>query len=913
VPDGQLLDRFVRRRDEAAFAMLVQRHGPLVLGVCRRLLHGWHDAEDAFQTTFLALARKAHSVGNAGSVAGWLYRVAYHAAIRARARSADRIRHEVRRETPAPQDPLAEVTGRELMTVLYGELQRLADSHRLPLVLCYLEGRTCDEASRQLGLSLRTFKRRLDEARARLRRRLERRGLGLPAALLAAGVATEAVPKSLASSAIRAACAEAGMASTGVAGLVQTTLLGMRLTRRMAALLVALTVSIAAAAVGLLGFQAPAQPAVAFETPDDRPAAQPKEKKTMSVAGRVLDVDGKPLAGAGVAIVGEPKVPYKGGELSEGGPRVLGVTKADANGRFGLDVARTSVLQFKSVMAVAGGSGHAIGWQELNPDAAQHDAELRLTKEHVVHGRFVDLQGQPAAGVRVYLDMVFRPTKGEYKGVQLREGSKDLPFWPAPMITDAQGRFMISGVGKGTMARLTLGDERYAKQYFMIDPDKDGAGEFSRPLEPAHLIQGVVRYADTGKPVPNARLSVYAGMDELGSWYGLDGRADAHGRFHINPTPGRLFQVTAYAPDGEPYLALRKLVRWPKAALKQEVELQLPRGVLVRGKVTEAQSGKPVDQTSVQYIPRDDNPNRKEELLSGWENTTVSTADGSFSLCVLSGRGTLLIHAPTPHFILTELGSRELAIGKPGGLRSYAHAFVPLDLKVGPTHDVTVTLRRGASVKGRLLNPDGKPVAEALMISRLKILAHSPNWRGFPDVVRDGRFEVHGLDATKSCPVYFLDAKNKLGATVELSGRQSGGEVVVHLAPCGSVATRMLDAAGKPMARQHLMLEMIVTPGFPRFNNKAYEAGKLAADSDVVANIDRLNHWDGPLTDAEGRITVPALIPGATYRISDPIDRENMIKAEFTAQSGKTLKLPDIVFGKKRPAEEPASSAQDQK
>src|SRR5262249_22020024 len=102
--------------------------------------------------------------------------------------------------------------------------------------------------------------------------------------------------------------------------------------------------------------------------------------------------------------------------------------------------------------------------------------------------------------------------------------------------------------------------------------------EFSRPLEPAHLIDGVVCYADTGKPVANARLTVYAAKEELGSWGGLGARADAQGRFHINPLPGNFFHVTAYPPDSEPYLALRKLVRWPKAAVKQEVELKLPRG-----------------------------------------------------------------------------------------------------------------------------------------------------------------------------------------------------------------------------------------------------------------------------------------------------------------------------------------------
>jgi RNA polymerase sigma factor (sigma-70 family) len=886
-PDRQLLEHFAARREGAAFAALVKRHGPMVLGVCRRVLGNAHDAEDVFQATFLTLARKAPGVGRQGSLAGWLYRVAYHAAVRVRARSANRLRHERRAPTPAQADPLAEVTGRELLAVLDEELHRLVERHRLPLVLCYLEDRTCDEAARQLGWSPRTFKRRLDEARTALRRRLERRGLALPAALLATAAVTAAVPAGLAAATAEAARqAAAGGSAAGVLGWKAVS---------------ALCLAVGLAAAGFSAFRTPAggePPAAAKGAPapqPPRPAAP--EKKTMTVAGRVLDADGKPLAGAAVAVVAHPKVPYKGGELSAGGTRVLGLTKADAEGRFRLDVPRTSSVTFRTVHAVAGGAGYGVGWQELNPDAERPGAEIRLPREQVIRVRFVDVQGQPAAGVRVHLGSIGRHEPGEFEGVHLGDTGKDLPFWPAPAVTDAQGRFEFRGIGQGAAVSLGVSDERFATQSFHLDTDaRAGAKEFSRPLEPAHIIEGVVRYADTGQPVPNARLTVYAAKDELGSFFGLDGRADAEGGFRINPSPGNFFHVTAYPPDGEPYLALRRTVHWPKAAVKQHVELKLPRGVLVRGKVTEAGSGKPVAEVSVQYTPRDDNPNQRADILSGWENAAVSGPEGTFSLCVPPGRGHLLVHAPTPHFVLAMKGTRELAIGKPGGARNYAHAFVPLDLPAGgATHEVAVKLRRGVTVKGRLVGPDGKPVAEALMISRLKVLALSTTWRGFADVVRDGRFEVHGLDPAKTYPVHFLDAKNKLGATADLSGKQAGEEVTVRLASCGSAAVRLVDAQGKPVARQYPWLEMVVTPGSDRHDFKAHEAGQLAADADFVANIDRLNHWNRPATDAQGRVNFPALIPGATYRLVEPADMGDSIKKEFTAESGKTVELPDVV------------------
>jgi RNA polymerase sigma factor (sigma-70 family) len=170
--DAELLRRFVADRDEAAFAALVRRHGPLVWGVCRRVLHDWHAPEDAFQATFLVLARKAATVTKRTAVAAWLYRVAYHAATRARARAGRQQRRERPASASATADPLTEVTGRELLAALDQEVQRLPGRYRAPLVLCYLEGHTRDEAAQALGWSLGTLKRRLEQAKTRLHARL---------------------------------------------------------------------------------------------------------------------------------------------------------------------------------------------------------------------------------------------------------------------------------------------------------------------------------------------------------------------------------------------------------------------------------------------------------------------------------------------------------------------------------------------------------------------------------------------------------------------------------------------------------------------------------------------------------------------------------------------------------------------
>jgi RNA polymerase sigma-70 factor (ECF subfamily) len=183
--DRQLLHRFVARRDEGAFEALMARHGPMVFAVCRRVLRDVHEAEDACQATFLVLARKAGSVRRPELLANWLYGVAYRAARKAQRQAA---RHGARailgaamRSTDSIPD---EVVWEDLRPVLDGELDRLPGKFRAPVVMCYLEGLTAEEASRKLGCPRGTILSRLSRARAKLRKRLLRRGLALSAGLL---------------------------------------------------------------------------------------------------------------------------------------------------------------------------------------------------------------------------------------------------------------------------------------------------------------------------------------------------------------------------------------------------------------------------------------------------------------------------------------------------------------------------------------------------------------------------------------------------------------------------------------------------------------------------------------------------------------------------------------------------------
>ncbi len=205
--DSQLLEGFAVHRDEDTFAALVDRHGPMVLRLCRQVLGDEHEAQDAAQAVFLVLARRAGSIRRQDSVAGWLYRVARRIAIRTRVVAARRREIEWRKaqmETPSARDDRPYVP----QTELYEELDRLAERYRAPLVLCYLEGLTHEQAAQQLRCPVRTVETRLQRGRARLRERLIRRGV-VPSAVLAG--ASRSAPAAL-PAAWTAATVRAGIA-----------------------------------------------------------------------------------------------------------------------------------------------------------------------------------------------------------------------------------------------------------------------------------------------------------------------------------------------------------------------------------------------------------------------------------------------------------------------------------------------------------------------------------------------------------------------------------------------------------------------------------------------------------------------------------------------------------------------------
>jgi RNA polymerase sigma factor (sigma-70 family) len=940
--DRQLLERFNGRRDatgEAAFAALVTRHGPMVLRVCRQLLGDVHHAEDAFQAVFLVLARKAGSIQDPDLLGNWLYGVALRTAKKAKVRLARRRKNEEggsmrhpglgshtaleRMVQPVGQPTLA----REDVEALHDEIARLPGSFRVPVILCYFEGLTLDEAARQLRWPSGTVHSRLARARDKLRRGLTRRGVELPAAVLATALSPRSASAHISSSlcdattkaAIQFAAGRAvrQVASASAATLAQEVIRSMFFTKLNFTVLTLIVLGSVATGLGYLTHsgamndeptQSPVQrqqPAAKVHEPDRTDPGR------MIVAGRVLDPLGKPVPNATTMVYAAIKHPGSGQIHETMSPTVIGQAQSDGAGRFQVDAPRTSSARHHHVGAVALAPGYGAGWVELDPGARTPVVDITLRPERVIQGRLFDVIGRPVQGVEVMVQNMGRVIPGN-PAIHLRESFEgpwfwwnprnELPAWPKPAISDEEGRFTIRGAGRDLRVLLTIDDPRFARQRIAINT---GSTSESKPLtlalEPARIIRGCVTDADTGQPIPHAQLNVLSITGNGNSPNEFE--ADADGRFRANPLSADRYEVSVTAPEGQPYLGVSKLFDWPKGTVEHPMDLALPRGVVIRGKVTEEGSGKPVTGARINFGARRTTDGRPAD-----NGRAATESDGSFQLGVLPSPGYLIVLGPSDDYVLREIGYEMVFQGKPGGRRFYVHGLLACDPK--PTDaalDVNVVLRRGTTVNGRVVGPEGQPIQDAWMISRV-FLEPSPApwlyWRArHHGSVKSGRFEIHGLDPNAEVPVYFLDPHHKLGATVDFSGKSAArGPVTVRLQPCGTANARLVDASGKPLAtyRGSGLIAMVVTPGPYPIGQEKSET-QLAADVATLSGVDPINYADGPFSDALGRIVFPALVPGATYRRNPYRTSGTPLSDKFTVKPGETLDLGDILIEKPKP------------
>jgi RNA polymerase sigma factor (sigma-70 family) len=915
--DRQLVERFAAARDDDAFAALVDRHGPMVLGVCRQLLGDHQHAEDAFQAVFLVLARKAPSLRQPELLGNWLYGVALRTARKARGRLARRCRTEEAGAADRPEaqpaaqaEPLLE---REQAEALHVEIDRLPGAFRAPVLLCYFEGLTLDEAAHRLRWPVGTTRSRLARAREKLRRGLTRRGFALPGAALAPRASVSSL---LCDSTTRAAIAFAarqaaagGSLSASAATLAQEVLNTMLLHKlRLATMSLLLLAIVATGAAyhssGALARsregEPPGEPIARTARTEPRPAeAPPPPEARMTVAGRVLDPAGKPSPNARVAVLADRK-----GRVGDIDGRHLGIlmgtAAADADGHFALDVPAIPPRDLQHLTLIAAAPGRALTAVDLKADAGRQETSVTLAPEQPIEGRLVDVQGQPAAGV------VVRLAKLGFKHEFLPYDAKGGPsLWPPPATTGADGRFRMLGLAAGAPATFEVEDPRYAHQGFSLGAQGAGEGKEAPrsnstvTLRPAQALDVRVLHDDDGTPAVGATIAVQAIQD---GWLRetVYARTDSQGRVHVVGWPGGGYRVHAYPPQGEPYFVAWRDIDWPTAAVEQSVTLKLWRGVPVPGRVIEDPSGQPVAGAWISYRQRErDNPRRAN--LLGTE--AVSGPDGAFTLVLPRGPGHLLVQGPTADYVNVTTNSNEMGTTLRPVFNLYPHAHAVLDIPDGEaTHPVELHLRRGVTGTGRVVGPDGNPVAEAYVFGR----SYVPyNEHAFPLVgfngappkleIKDGRFEIPGCDPDKPAVFYFLDVKDRLGATVEISGRSAAtGPVTVRLQPTATARFLLKDPDGKPIANGQIGwpdvdLKLVVTRGHD-FEEVQKDISLTLGDYAHQGDLDPV-HDRGPgggdiLSGPDGRITMINLIPGAPYRFHG---------RNFSPEPGQTVDLGDIV------------------
>jgi RNA polymerase sigma factor (sigma-70 family) len=934
--DGDLLREFLDTKAEAAFAALVRRHWPMVRGTCRRILGNVDDADDAAQATFLVLVTKAQACKSRTTLGDWLFGVARRIALNARRLAARRREMEKRMLRP-PGREQTDVT--DFLPLLDEELARLPEKYRRPIILCDLEGQTRKLAARQLRCPEGSVASRLARGRQLLAQGLTKRGLTLTAGALAAGLAAQtAHADALAATRIAAAAtqimAHGSLTGTTIVsakvlalteGALKTMLLSkLKIMAALAIMSVALSWGIGTIVSDSTAAQSPradgqitqkgskAKAGQGAATPEGPALIKEQKPQKVTIRGRVLDLEGKAVARADVAAAGHvehvPRQKWPLPSLVDG--------KADQEGRFQIELPQRDT-GYTEVYVVATSPGRAWRARRLDADSWGTEVELRLEAEELWHGQFFDLQGMPAAGVRVEIsgrnDMSVLVDDADrshaLSGFAGRLYSKfwnperKLERWRTFATTDEAGKFVLHGLRADWHVGLAIDDERFGPQEFRNVPPKQNDGKgFVGVLAPKRVLEGTITSAPDGKPVPNAEVHVATHPSEidLNPYYGAECRADERGRFRLALPAGKYVEATAYAPTGSPLLGFRKSLIWPDSGtLKQQMKLELPPGVLVCGTVKDERSGKPVLGAKVEFHQNwDDNPSYRRDLLG---KTVFSDSDGRFALTVPHGRGHLLIDGPTLDYLHTEITTQSLdGSGVYPNRRNYYDAILPLTLKPQiARHEVAVTLRRGVTFSGTVVGPAGQPVREAVLLCR-SYLDGASDWNPTSTKqVINGRFSLPGCDPERTSEVFFVDEKNRWGAIVKLAGQDTGKPITVRLERCGSASVRLVDEKRNPIPKADTWVYFFITPGADTYGREDIEKiDPATGQSPIPAEMAcaPYNTCRG-YTDADGRISFHGLIPGATYQLggqSSFTRGSTWLRGDFKVEAGQVLDLGEV-------------------
>ncbi len=846
--DEQLLSAFAEHRDEMAFAALVRRHGPMVLGVCRRVLGHEQDAEDAFQATFLVLARRAAALREKTAVASFLHGTASHLASTAKRAAGRRRKYEgalgALTQPRSPASPADELSWREVRTYLDEEIARLPEKYRSVFVLCCLESVGRAEAARRLGVKEGTLSSRLAEARKRLSRQLARRGVELTAVLAAAAMTTPTVSAALMASTMRAAAAASGdgLVSASVAELVHSaTMMG----KPKIVTGVLLTVTLLGGA-GVCFLASPQRqqvhPLLALrageKTADTARSTKREATKAVEIQGRVLGPDGKPKAGATLLL-------FAGGDK----PQQLGTTAADGSFRIALKEPKWGIL-------IAQAAGCGLDFLNVGTWKPGTPVEFRLVKDQVIRGRVVSTEGKPVAGARVSLhhlgiypnnslDSFLIDWKKRHPTSGMPTGVKDI--WSRlgtlfDTMTDADGRFVLHGLGVERFVALRVSgagiadDEVWIANRPSFDPtpynqavrDKlpsflarqNGRGMFNSPWllhgpEPAviaeseKILRGVVKAEDTGTARPGVEVRV--AIDDNGLLrVPVEASTDAQGRYEIRGArKARRYQIKVASDVAAGYLNREVWVADAPGYQPITTEITVQKGVIITGKMIDGATGKPIGG-NITAAPLLENPYVKGYpgfTWYGWQSSAGD--DGTFR--VLAIPGPMLLMAGPRH----RKADQQFKPPTPDPKYPKYFSHDPVGYFYGP--EGTPALLEGNYCKVLEIKPDAKVVEQDIVLERASVLpVRIQDTQGKPlagvwvagSIPRDwspaircqeAECSAYQVEASKPRLMIFYHPGRKLAGTLTLKGDEKP-PVVAKLGPAGSIKGQLLDTDGNPLA-----------------------------------------------------------------------------------------------------------------
>ena len=887
--DGQLLDRFLDRRDESAFTALVERHGPMVFCTCQAVIRDYASAEDAFQATFLVLACKARTIRGRDVIGGWLHRVAHRIAIQASADAARQRGRERLLSDRIAQDQSTGVVSDDWQQVLHEEVARLSEKYRLPVLLCNLEGKTHAQA----------------------------------AACIEATVKAAA---QMSSTAMRIAIGE--VVSTTAAALVRKSLRAMLVgelkTLASVVMIVCVLGCIAwrVAASGQVEGRAPG----AMPKPRDLAAAIPVQAKTdgpnlpreaTTFEGRVVDPEGQPIQGAALYLNSFRLKQTKN-------LPVRATTGADGRFQFAVSPSEFDTPDTDDssspISIVARAKGYGFGVEKVRGDTK--DLTLRLVRDDVpIAGRIIDLEGRPVAGVTVRVLSVratttssldqwlralaerkeFNDLEDEFLPNRL-EGPAVPSFFPSEVSAE-DGTVRIEGVGRERVANLRIDGRTIESKQFEVRtrpgetirvPDDKNLSEpdqitiygarFDHAAGPTRLIEGVVRDQDTGKPLTGIMVR---GNHSLGNpIVYVQSITDAQGYYRLIGLPrGREGDVVAVAPcdflvnestkaemtvppDEElPYLAVSVPVAKTPATGTLRLDIKMKRGTWVTGRVVDPATGKPV-RAQVDYFVFSDSPALQAVPNLYLESFHFTRKDASFGRAVLSGPGLLAARAHGDRY-LSAAGLGELKNQPTNGLLdTLPYQAAPTNYhvvaEINPAHG-TATLTRdlvlqtGRSLTITAVGPDGKPLNE-LQIAGLKDMGY---WETPPPDA--WAHTVFDLKPGKARTLTFLHVKQRLAGQVILRGDETRPQTVT-LQPWSVLTGRVINRDGEPVGECDLS-GVNLPGGYPH-------VGK------------------------DGRFRLEGLIPDKPYTVdvlSKGSQLEGTIARGLKIGPGKTIDLHDVV------------------